>query len=95
MERAWGGGRPPCTPQSRVTDEPPAFLITFMIPRIPENGPSCRSNYPVPMSVCVGEPAGGVLKLEKPAWVPWWAVMNLIIQVLSGSPLSPGPQGRG
>lgn len=94
MEKAQCWGWPPHAPQSRVTNEPPTVLITFMIPRIPENRPSCRSNYHVPVSVCGGEPAGGVLKLVKPAWVPLWAVMNLIIKVLNGGPFSPGPQGR-
>ena len=38
------GGRTPYTPHSGVISEAPAVLITFMIPRIPENRPSRRSN---------------------------------------------------
>lgn len=41
---ALGGSRPPYTPRSGVISEAPAVLITFMIPRIPENRPSRRSN---------------------------------------------------
>ena len=38
------GGWPPYTPHSGVINEALAVLITFMIPRIPENRPSRRSN---------------------------------------------------
>lgn len=48
----------------------------------------------MPESVCRSEPAGGVVKLVEPEWVPWGAVTNLIITVLDGSPFSPGLQGR-
>lgn len=61
MEGAQGWGRLPHAPQSSVTDEPPAGLISFTIPRIPESRPSHRSNYRVPclfaaVSWLVGRP---------------------------------------
>lgn len=87
---AQGWGRPtPCRPGYR---DPPTVLITSVIPGFQKASPPRRSNYRVPVSVCSGEPAGTVLKLVKPAWVPWWAVMNLIIKVLTAAASHLGPE---
>ena len=43
-QRVLGWGRPPYALCSGVINKPPTALITFMIPRIPENRPHRRSN---------------------------------------------------